>query len=168
MTLNVGMGVGLIIAGAAMASGSTGSYRALYVVRALTLVMLAVVVMRTVRLPERVPATPPRPEDMPPAAASPRLIVGLTGAVFLLFTVGYSQLDSGFVASVAGTRSVPSWTVAAALVVNTVVVVVTNFGAGDRFSSVNPTRLLAAVPLLWAFAWALTAVALSTSNRGSR
>lgn len=170
LTLNIGMGAGLLIAGLAMSTNTVVAYRLLYVGNAVSmLVLIAVVSLLSHRKP--LPRNPVRDAGeqggrlrcLPPG---PILFLSVT--VFALFAAGYSQLDSGFTAGLSDTPSLPGWTIALALVTNTVTVVVVNVKAAGSLSRMPPQRLFLSVPVFWSLAWLLTGFALAVPYNGIR
>jgi MFS transporter, ACDE family, multidrug resistance protein len=166
LTLNIGMGGGLLIAGLAMSTNMVIAYRLLYAGKAVgTLVLIALIASLSRRVPvSRNQARGDGGRARRGRFLPPEPILFLSVTVFALFTVGYAQLDSGFTAGLADTRSLPGWTIALALVANTLTVVVINAKAAGPLSQMPPRRLLTGVPLFWSLAWLITGFALAIQD----
>jgi MFS family permease len=163
LTLNIGMGAGLLVAGVAMSTNMLVAYRLLYVGKA---VGMLVVIASLALLSRRTPlpcSRPPRAEEQTSRVRFllPGPILFLSVTVFALFAVGYAQLDSAFTAGLADTRSLPGWTIALALAANTVTVVAVNVKVAGALSRMPPQRLLVSVPVFWSLAWLITSFALA-------
>ncbi|MFG2083739.1 MFS transporter [Micromonospora tulbaghiae] len=115
---NVGISVGTVLAGFALAADTRGAYVTLILLDAATYVLAAAVLLR-------LPPVPP----MPAPAHGPRLIA-LRDRPFLAFTVldglmsmHFSLINIALPLWIAGHTTAPNWLISACLFVNTVVVI---------------------------------------------
>ncbi|MET9298412.1 MULTISPECIES: MFS transporter [Micromonospora] len=115
---NVGISVGTVLAGFALAADTRGAYVTLILLDAATYVLAAAVLLR-------LPPVPP----MPAPAHGPRLIA-LRDRPFLAFTVldglmsmHFSLINIALPLWIAGHTSAPNWLISVCLLVNTVVVI---------------------------------------------
>ncbi|MEU7170690.1 MFS transporter [Micromonospora tulbaghiae] len=115
---NVGISVGTVLAGFALAADTRGAYVTLILLDATTYVLAAAVLLR-------LPPVPP----MPAPAHGPRLIA-LRDRPFLAFTVldglmsmHFSLINIALPLWIAGHTTAPNWLISACLLVNTVVVI---------------------------------------------
>ncbi|MGV9762376.1 MFS transporter [Micromonospora tulbaghiae] len=115
---NVGISVGTVLAGFALAADTRGAYVTLIVLDAATYVLAAAVLLR-------LPPVPP----MPAPAHGPRLIA-LRDRPFLAFTVldglmsmHFSLINIALPLWIAGHTTAPNWLISVCLLVNTVVVI---------------------------------------------
>ncbi|MFD4204986.1 MFS transporter [Micromonospora tulbaghiae] len=115
---NVGISVGTVLAGFALAADTRGAYVTLILLDAATYVLAAAVLLR-------LPPVPP----MPAPAHGPRLIA-LRDRPFLAFTVldglmsmHFSLINIALPLWIAGHTMAPNWLISACLLVNTVVVI---------------------------------------------
>ncbi|NED53674.1 MFS transporter [Micromonospora aurantiaca] len=115
---NVGISVGTVLAGFALAADTRGAYVTLILLDAATYVLAAAVLLR-------LPPVPP----MPAPAHGPRLIA-LRDRPFLAFTVldglmsmHFSLINIALPLWIAGHTTAPNWLISACLLVNTVVVI---------------------------------------------
>ncbi|MFI7302366.1 MFS transporter [Micromonospora aurantiaca] len=115
---NVGISVGTVLAGFALAADTRGAYVMLILLDAATYVLAAAVLLR-------LPPVPP----MPAPAHGPRLIA-LRDRPFLAFTVldglmsmHFSLINIALPLWIAGHTSAPNWLISVCLLVNTVVVI---------------------------------------------
>jgi MFS family permease len=151
--LNAGIGVGGIVAGLAVSTRHPGTFQVIYLADGLTTLIYAVAVAAI-----RVHG----PRTLAGAASGsyrevfahplfPR-IVGLSA---LLALVGYVQVDSGLPAFVTVTLGLPPRAVAAALVLNTAVIVTGQLLVLRRIERWRRTRALVGTAAVWAAAWLL-------------
>ncbi|MEU4814940.1 MFS transporter [Micromonospora aurantiaca] len=115
---NVGISVGTVLAGFALAADTRGAYVTLILLDAATYVLAAAVLLR-------LPPVPP----MPAPAHGPRLIA-LRDRPFLAFTVldglmsmHFSLINIALPLWIAGHTTAPNWLISVCLLVNTVVVI---------------------------------------------
>ncbi|KAB1905349.1 MFS transporter [Micromonospora tulbaghiae] len=115
---NVGISVGTVLAGFALAADTRGAYVTLILLDSATYVLAAAVLLR-------LPPVPP----MPAPAHGPRLIA-LRDRPFLAFTVldglmsmHFSLINIALPLWIAGHTTAPNWLISACLLVNTVVVI---------------------------------------------
>ncbi|MEU7710534.1 MFS transporter [Micromonospora chalcea] len=115
---NVGISVGTVLAGFALAADTRGAYVTLILLDAATYVLAAAVLLR-------LPPVPP----VPAPAHGPRLIA-LRDRPFLAFTVldglmsmHFSLINIALPLWIAGHTTAPTWLISVCLLVNTVVVI---------------------------------------------
>lgn len=150
--LNAGLGVGALVAGAAVDVYRPVTFQLIFLANGISFVTYAVLVT-LLRLPTSVVPAGAEPGSYRAALGQPlfRRLVGLS----LLVAVGVAQIDSGLPAFVTVTLGLPPRAVAAALVINTVVIVVGQLVVLRRVEGTSRTRSLQVAGLLWALSWLL-------------
>ncbi|MFC9430961.1 MFS transporter [Streptomyces sp. NPDC056987] len=162
---NLGLGVGGLIGGQLVDEDRPGSFLLLFSVEAVMFLVLAAIAL-TVRLPR--PAALPVPEPPGRSAApergmrdllSHRAMVHLCLLGFVLFFACYGQFESGLAAYGTEAAGIGPSTLGIALAANTAVIVVAQFVVLRLVERRRRSRVIAAVGLIWAFAWVVAGFA---------
>ncbi|MEU6811745.1 MFS transporter [Streptomyces sp. NPDC046831] len=153
---NLGLGVGGLIGGHLVDTTRVSSFTLLFAIEAAVFLLL-VAVMATVRMPHS-----PRIEDAP-ARSVPggwkqllgnRAMVRLCVLGFVLFFACYGQFESGLSAYGVEAAGISTSTLGTALAANTLMIVVAQFAVLKFVERRRRSRVIAAVGLVWAVAWA--------------
>ncbi|MZF84980.1 MFS transporter [Streptomyces sp. SID5643] len=158
---NLGLGVGGLIGGHLVDTTSAASFTLLFAIEA-AMFLLLVVVMVTVRMPHA-----PRIEDAPGAAGGGswkqllgnRAMVQLCVLGFVLFFACYGQFESGLSAYGVEAAGISTSALGTALAANTLVIVIAQFAVLRFVERRRRSRVIAAVGLIWAVAWAVAGYA---------
>ncbi|MFJ2303348.1 MFS transporter [Streptomyces sp. NPDC087787] len=168
---NLGLGVGGLIGGHLVDTTRVSSFTLLFAIEAAVFLLL-VVLMATVRIPRS-----PRIADDPAEAGKTagtgwrqlvgnRAMVQLCGLGFVLFFACYGQFESGLSAYGVEAAGIDTSTLGTALAANTLMIVVAQFAVLKFVERRRRSRVIAAVGLIWAVAWA--AAAYAGLGQGSR
>ncbi|PJM93504.1 MFS transporter [Streptomyces sp. CB01373] len=168
---NLGLGVGGLIGGHLVDTTRVSSFTLLFAIEAAVFLLL-VVLMATVRMPRS-----PRIADDPAEAGRTagtgwrqlvgnRAMVQLCGLGFVLFFACYGQFESGLSAYGVEAAGIDTSTLGTALAANTLMIVVAQFAVLKFVERRRRSRVIAAVGLIWAVAWA--AAAYAGLGHGSR
>ncbi len=158
---NLGLGVGGLIGGHLVDTTSAASFTLLFAIEA-AMFLLLVVVMATVRMPRA-----PRIEDAPTASGrggwkqlmGNRAMVQLCVLGFVLFFACYGQFESGLSAYGVEAAGISTSALGTALAANTLVIVVAQFAVLRFVERRRRSRVIAAVGVIWAVAWAVAGYA---------
>ncbi|MEU0043539.1 MFS transporter [Streptomyces werraensis] len=158
---NLGLGVGGLIGGHLVDPTKAGSFTLLFAIEAVMFLLL-VVVMSTVRMPRS-----PRINGTPAQAAKGswkellgnRAMVQLCVLGFVLFFACYGQFESGLSAYGVEAAGISTSTLGTALAANTLMIVVAQFAVLRFVERRKRSRVIAAVGLIWAVAWAVAGYA---------
>ncbi|MER7408213.1 MFS transporter [Streptomyces sp. NPDC000070] len=158
---NLGLGVGGLIGGHLVDTSSAASFTLLFAIEA-AMFLLLVVVMATVRMPHA-----PRIESAPVASGrggwkqllGNRAMVQLCVLGFVLFFACYGQFESGLSAYGVEAAGISTSALGTALAANTLVIVVAQFAVLRFVERRRRSRVIAAVGLIWAVAWAVAGYA---------
>ncbi|MFF3513832.1 MFS transporter [Streptomyces sp. NPDC002573] len=158
---NLGLGVGGLIGGHLVDASRAGSFTLLFSIEAAIFVLL-VVLMSTVRVPHA-----PQIEDGAPQSdrASWKQLLGNRAMVqlcvlgFVLFFACYGQFESGLSAFGVEAAGISTSTLGTALAANTAMIVVAQFAVLKFVERRRRSRVIAAVGLIWAVAWAVAGYA---------
>ncbi|MGI5369000.1 MFS transporter [Streptomyces iakyrus] len=158
---NLGLGVGGLIGGHLVDTTSAASFTLLFAIEA-AMFLLLVVVMVTVRMPHA-----PRIEDALKAAdggswkqlLGNRAMVQLCVLGFVLFFACYGQFESGLSAYGVEAAGISTSALGTALAANTLMIVVAQFAVLRFVERRRRSRVIAAVGLIWAVAWAVAGYA---------
>ncbi|MEV6992383.1 MFS transporter [Streptomyces sp. NPDC093228] len=158
---NLGLGVGGLIGGHLVDTTRAASFTLLFAVEA-AIFLLLVVIMATVRIPH----LPQAEADAPRGGRSSwkqllgnRAMVQLCVLGFVLFFACYGQFESGLSAYGVEAAGVSTSALGTALAANTMVIVVAQFAVLKFVERRRRSRVIAAVGLLWAVAWAIAGYA---------
>lgn len=158
---NLGLGVGGLIGGHLVDVSRAASFTLLFSIEAVMFLLL-VVIMSTVRVPRAAALEAAAPRG---GRASWRRLLGdramlrLSVLGFVLFFACYGQFESGLSAYGVETAGISTSALGTALAANTAVIVVAQFAVLRFVERRKRTRVIAAVGLVWAAAWAVAGYA---------
>lgn len=166
---NLGIGIGGLIGGLFVDIDRPSSFTLLFSVEAVMFLVLAAIAA-TVRLPKpaAVPGallTPPRGDGSGKgtggfrALLAHRAMVQLCVLGFVVFFACYGQFESGLSAYATEAAGIAPATLGIALAANTAVIVVAQFVVLRLVERRSRSRVIAAVGLVWAFAWVVAGYA---------
>ncbi|MGX1222890.1 MFS family permease [Streptomyces ambofaciens] len=158
---NLGLGVGGLIGGHLVDTTSASSFTLLFAIEAAMFLVL-VAVMATVRVPRA-----PRVEDASGQTGGGswkqllgnRAMVQLCVLGFVLFFACYGQFESGLSAYGVEAAGITTSALGTALAANTLMIVVAQFAVLRFVERRKRSRVIAAVGLIWAVAWAVAGYA---------
>ena len=167
--INLGVGMGGLVAAVLVSTESVATFQRLYLLCAGTYVvglgLLASVPRGTGRLTE---------QEVEQAALAPpvgyreiladRVFLRLLLGGLVLVTFGYAQLESGFTAYVTQVAHVPARWLGVSFGFNTAMIVVAQLVVLRRIDGRSRTRLLALVGVLWALNWLATGATVLVST----
>jgi MFS family permease len=165
---NLGIGIGGLIGGQFVDVNRPSSFTLLFSVEAVMFLVLAAIAA-TVRLPK--PAAGPGAPLTPRGDASGkgpggfrallahRAMVQLCVLGFVVFFACYGQFESGLSAYATEAAGIAPSTLGIALAANTAVIVVAQFPVLRLVERRRRSRVIAAVGLVWAFAWVVAGYA---------
>lgn len=162
---NLGLGVGGLIGGHLVDTSRVSSFTLLFAIEAAVFLLL-VVVMATVRMP-RAPRVEAAAADVGPGAGRTgwrallgnRAMVQLCVLGFVLFFACYGQFESGLSAYGVEAAGISTSALGTALAANTLMIVVAQFAVLRFVERRRRSRVIAAVGVIWAVAWAAAAYA---------
>ncbi|MFC8533035.1 MFS transporter [Streptomyces sp. NPDC057249] len=155
---NLGLGIGGLVGGQIVDTSSPASFTLLFLIEAVMFLVLGVIAA-TVRMPKAPVSAPetaagaPAPRGGLRALVSHRAMVQLCVLGFVLFFACYGQFESGLAAYGTEAAGIEPSTLGVALAANTAVIVVAQFVVLRLVERRRRTRVIAAVGLIWAFAW---------------
>ncbi|MEU4656760.1 MFS transporter [Streptomyces sp. NPDC023723] len=157
---NLGLGIGGLIGGHLVDTSSPASFTLLFAIEA-AMFLLLVGVLATVRM-----ARAPRVAEAPAGArGSWRQLLGnramaqLLVLGFVLFFACYGQFESGLSAYGVAAAGISTSALGTALAANTLAIVVAQFAVLRFVERRKRSRVIAAVGLIWAVAWAVAGYA---------
>jgi Na+/melibiose symporter-like transporter len=166
---NLGLGVGGLIGGHLVDTSRVSSFTLLFTIEAAMFLVL-VVVLATVRIPHS-PSAGDSSRQSAGSSSWRQLLgnramvqVGLLG--FVLFFACYGQFDSGLSAYGVEAAGVSTSALGTALAANTAMIVVAQFAVLKFVERRRRSRVIAAVGIVWAVAWA--AAGYAGLGHGSR
>ncbi|MEU6161869.1 MFS transporter [Streptomyces sp. NPDC047130] len=157
---NLGLGVGGLIGGHLVDPTRPGSFTLLFSIQAAMFVLLTAL-MATTRLPKAALPENGGPEQVPAVKADwrglvrNRAMLWLCVLGFVLFFACYGQFESGLSAYGVEAAGISTSTLGTALAANTAMIVLAQFLVLRFVERRRRSRVIAAVGLLWAFAWAV-------------
>ncbi|MET4095557.1 MFS transporter [Arthrobacter sp. UYCu712] len=182
--INVGVGLGLAASSLLISSASEVTYRSLYGIKAAGYVVVILVLIRIIRCDGSKPEEKSSPyakiksdvcpEPDPSGAAldtgtkSGRRLARfglLTCCIFLVYTFGYVQIESGVVAAIIDSPHLPPWVIAFLMLANTAAVILLNLAVLPLLARKDRTIIAGLVPLVWAVAWVVLGVLMSASGQ---
>ncbi|MEW2296022.1 MFS transporter [Streptomyces sp. NPDC006743] len=160
---NLGLGVGGLIGGHLVDTSRVSSFTLLFAIEAAVFLLL-VALMATVRMPRA-----PRVAGPGTAAGAGRsgrrqllanrAMVQLCVLGFVLFFACYGQFESGLSAYGVEAAGISTSALGTALAANTLMIVVAQFAVLKLVERRRRSRVIAAVGVIWAVAWAAAAYA---------
>ncbi|MYR58585.1 MFS transporter [Streptomyces sp. SID625] len=161
---NLGLGVGGLIGGHLVDTSRVSSFTLLFAIEAAVFLLL-VAVMATVRTP-RAPRVEAAADTGPGAGRTGwrallgnRAMVQLCVLGFVLFFACYGQFESGLSAYGVEAAGISTSALGTALAANTLMIVVAQFAVLRFVERRRRSRVIAAVGVIWAVAWAAAAYA---------
>ncbi len=170
MLLNLGLGLGGLIAATIVDPARPGTFVVLYLLDAATyLVYIAILIgMRGVG------TGPSQPDDGDEASSGgyrvvlrDRAMIWLAIAAMVLLTVGYGSLDVGLPTYATVEGGLPPSAIAIAFAVNTAAVVLVQRVTLRVIRGRSRSRLMALVALLWAVTWGIIGISISLPPVGA-
>ncbi|MGW1157838.1 MFS transporter [Streptomyces sp. NPDC002513] len=158
---NLGLGVGGLIGGHLVDATRAASFTLLFAIEA-AIFLLLVVLMSTVRVPHAPKiegATPQSGRASWKQMLGNRAMVQLSVLGFVLFFACYGQFESGLSAYGVEAAGISTSTLGTALAANTAMIVVAQFAVLKFVERRKRSRVIAAVGLIWAVAWAIAGYA---------
>ncbi|MET8823102.1 MFS transporter [Streptomyces rochei] len=158
---NLGLGVGGLIGGHLVDTTKASSFTLLFAIEAAMFLVL-VAVMATVRAPQA-----PHVGEAPGQSAGGswkqllgnRAMVQLCVLGFVLFFACYGQFESGLSAYGVEAAGISTSALGTALAANTLMIVIAQFAVLKFVERRKRSRVIAAVGLIWAVAWAVAGYA---------
>nr|BFD84013.1 MFS transporter [Streptomyces sp. Xyl84] len=162
---NLGLGVGGLIGGHLVDTSRVSSFTLLFAIEAAVFLLL-VALMATVRMP-RAPRVAGARQAAGAAAGrsgwrqllANRAMVQLCVLGFVLFFACYGQFESGLSAYGVEAAGISTSALGTALAANTLMIVVAQFAVLKFVERRRRSRVIAAVGVIWAVAWAAAAYA---------
>ncbi|MGZ2360037.1 MFS transporter [Streptomyces sp. 372A] len=155
---NLGLGIGGLVGGQIVDTSSPASFTLLFLIEAVMFLVLGVIAA-TVRMPNAPVSAPATVAGTPAARGGLRVLLSHRAMVqlcvlgFVLFFACYGQFESGLAAYGTEAAGIDPATLGVALAANTAVIVVAQFVVLRLVERRRRTRVIAAVGLIWAFAW---------------
>jgi len=162
--LNVGLGLGAMIAAFALTSSSVTTYRWLFVFNGLSCLLYALIIAFLVPVPEAT-ASSPAPAVPTRAWYRPgRTFSLLLGAQFIMVTFGLVQLESGVPLFVRTRLDGSSTLIGGLFALSTLVVVVGQMPVSRLVERMHKARALIGMSAVWALAWMVGYLATSVGD----
>ncbi|MFG2351363.1 MFS transporter [Streptomyces phaeochromogenes] len=157
---NLGLGVGGLIGGHLVDASRASSFTLLFSIEAAMFLLLAVI-MATVRMPRtaKVEGAPGGARGSWKQLLGNRAMVQLCVVGFVLFFACYGQFESGLSAYGVEAAGISTSALGTALAANTAMIVVAQFAVLRFVERRKRSRVIAAVGLIWAFAWVVAGYA---------
>ncbi len=155
---NLGLGIGGLIGGQLVDQSRPASFTLLFSIEAVMFLVLAGVA-GSAKMPRSMPLSDARPKGEQGAGGGIRAILGHRAMVqlcvlgFVVFFACYGQFESGLAAYGTEAAGIQPSTLGIALAANTAVIVVAQFLVLKFVERRRRSRVIAAVGLIWAFAW---------------
>ncbi len=161
---NLGLGIGGLLGGQIVDEDHASSFTLLFSIEAVMFLVLAAIAL-TVRLPhapslqDAMPKDPSAPRGGMRALLEHKAMVQLCVLGFVIFFACYGQFESGLSAYGVEAAGITPSTLGIALAANTAVIVLAQFAVLKFVERRKRSRVIAAVGLIWAFAWLLAGYA---------
>jgi MFS family permease len=167
--MNAAMALGALLASAVAAGSRPWAFRCLYLANALSFALVGIVVaLRHRGGPDGAAGKEPRAARAANASArtyrallADRRILAIFAVTLLLYTAGYSQLESGLSAVLVAARGLGARQLAVLFAVNACVVVGAQLFLLPVFRHLEPKRALGVTAVCWAACWGLVLLALA-------
>lgn len=158
--VNLGIGVGGIVGGLFVDVDRPGTFTAIFLLDALTVLVPMGVLLGPLRhVHGRAAAPDPETAESHPTTYRAILrqpaVLWLTGLTFLGTFVGYGQMEAGFPAFARQVSEVSTRVVGFAFAINTAVIVALQFWMLSRIRGHRRTRVLVLMSVVWAMSWTL-------------
>jgi len=156
--LNLGIGIGGVIAGAVVDTSRPATFQAIYIGDAVTYLMPAVILLAMPHVGRRIVAAPtvagaPRNGGGYRQVLRDRPFVHYVVFALTLTTCGYAQIEIGFTAFSTVVAKVPPGVIGWALAANTLVIVTAQLFVVRWLEGRSRTRALAVVGIVFATSW---------------
>ncbi len=157
--LNLGIGVGGIVGGVFVDVDRPGTFTAIFIGNAATMLVPLVLLLGPLRHVHGKAAAPAHDDPSTPgtylAILRQPAVAWLTGLSFVAAFVGYGQMEAGFPAFARQVSQVSTGTIGIAFAINTAVIVVLQFWVLGRIAGHRRTRVLVVMTVVWAASWVL-------------
>ncbi|HET7901815.1 MAG TPA: MFS transporter [Candidatus Nanopelagicales bacterium] len=162
MMLNLGLGLGGLVAAAILDVHRAGTFEAMYLIDAATFLIYfaAVVTLRGVAGPEERPHDDEGPGGYREVVGDRRMRRYVIGALVLM-TCGYGSMDAGLPAFMTTVAHLPVNAIGVVFFLNTLVIVLGQVFVLHRIEGRSRSRLLAVVAVIWGSFWVVVAVSAS-------
>lgn len=159
MMLNLGLGLGGLVASTFIDASRPGTFTAVYVVNGLSFLayFVAVLSLRHVRGRE---APQPHDEGAPVgylAVISDRRLLVYLGGALLLLTCGYGSIDAGLPVFMTEVVGLPARAIGLVFFLNTALIVGIQVLVLKRIEGRSRTRMLGVTAAIWAVFWVVVA-----------
>ncbi len=162
MMLNLGLGLGGLVAAALLDVHRPATFSAMYVIDAVTFLVYfaAVASLRGVSGPEARPEEDEGPGGYREVVADRRMRRYVVGALILM-TCGYGSMDAGLPAFMTTVAHLPVNAIGVVFFLNTLVIVLGQVFVLHRIEGRSRSRLMAVVALIWGSFWVVVAISAS-------
>ena len=162
MMLNLGLGLGGLVAAALLDVRRPATFSAMYVIDAVTFLIYfaAVVSLRGVSGPEARPDDDAGPGGYREVVGDRRMRRYVVGALVLM-TCGYGSMDAGLPAFMTTVAHLPVNAIGVVFFLNTLVIVLGQVFVLHRIEGRSRSRLLAVVAVIWGSFWVVVAFSAS-------
>ena len=160
--VNLGIGIGGLLAGSIVDVHRPGTFVAIYLGNALSFLAPLAVLLGPLRHVSGKVAHPVGEDDGAPVRTSyldvlrDKAIVPVIALTFLSAFVGYAQMEAGFTAYARLTGEVSTRTIGYAFAANTVTIVLLQLLVLQRIEGRRRTRVILVLSALWAVSWLMT------------
>lgn len=161
--MNLGIGLGGVIAGLYVDVSRAATFTTILLADAAGMLVLLLVLLGPLRRLEGRPEPSPEPQPDGPAARGylavlrEPTVLWLTAATFLITFAGYGQMGTGLPAWSRQVSEVSTRTLGFAFTANTVVIVALQFAVTRKVVGRRRTRVFVLMAAVWALAWGLLA-----------
>ncbi len=162
MMLNLGLGLGGLVAAALLDVHRPETFSAMYVIDAVTFLVYfaAVASLRGVSGPEARPDSDEGPGGYREVVGDRRMRRYVIGALVLM-TCGYGSMDAGLPAFMTTVAHLPVNAIGLVFFLNTMVIVLGQVFVLHRIEGRSRSRLMAVVAVIWGSFWVVVAISAS-------
>lgn len=162
MMLNLGLGLGGLVAAAILDVHRPSTFELMYVIDAVTFLVYfaAVVSLRGVAGPEAKPDDDAGPGGYREVVGDRRMRRYVIGALVLM-TCGYGSMDAGLPAFMTTVAHLPVNAIGVVFFLNTLVIVLGQVFVLHRIEGRSRSRLMAVVAVIWGSFWVVVAISAS-------
>ncbi|MFN8146026.1 MAG: MFS transporter [Candidatus Nanopelagicales bacterium] len=162
MMLNLGLGLGGLVAAAILDVHRSSTFTAMYLIDAVTFLVYfaAVVSLRGVSGPEAKPDDDAGPGGYREVVGDRRMRRYVVGALVLM-TCGYGSMDAGLPAFMTTVAHLPVNAIGVVFFLNTLVIVLGQVFVLHRIEGRSRSRLMAVVAVIWGSFWVVVAISAS-------
>jgi MFS family permease len=158
-TMNAGLGIGGLIAAAIVELDSVRTFQALYFVDAASFVAVVPLLLALRGIGRRAAPDAEHVRGGYRTVLRDRVFLRVAALTFLLFALGYAQLNAAFPAFATGPGGIGAKALAVAFAVNTLAVVVLQLPVLRLVQGHRRSAALSLVFAVWAVTWAATLIA---------